>query len=167
MSHYTPSRPVLCSRETLLCPNKGCKQQRPDRMFHSPMLPIELCSAIPLHSNFLHMLSEHGVFRMLRINPMISNYPPLMDCLVSLAVCRVDMMILRLQCKRIVLQFFWHVLCTLQLNRSGKKISGGMIFTALSCLNKLQHIIKSTIRLPQLQPGRSEGLKPKMYPSFI
>lgn len=55
---------------------------------------------------------DHGVFDMLRISPMISNYPPLTDCLVSLAVCRLDMMILRLQCKRIVPQFFWHVLCT-------------------------------------------------------
>lgn len=51
----------------------------------------------------------HGAFSMLRISPIISNYPPLTDCLVSLALCRLDMMILRLQCKWI--HFFWYVVC--------------------------------------------------------
>lgn len=62
---------------------------------------------------------EHRVLGTLRISPVISNYPPLTDCLVSLAVCRLNMMILRLQCKRIVAQISWHALCSLQLNWSG------------------------------------------------
>lgn len=60
VSHFSPpALPLLCSRGTLLCPNKGCKQhhQRPDWMFHSPILPTELCSTVPLasDSDLLHM----------------------------------------------------------------------------------------------------------------
>lgn len=96
----------------------------PDWRFRFPMLPTVLCSAsFSLASDRESSICpswgfRHGVFGMLRISPMISNYPPLTDCLVSLAVCRLDMMILRLQCKRIVAQVSWQILHWLQLNCS-------------------------------------------------
>lgn len=44
--NFIPFLPV--SLQTLLCPNKGCKQhsQRPDWTLHFPILPTVLCSAL-------------------------------------------------------------------------------------------------------------------------
>lgn len=101
------------AHETLQCPNKDCKQhsQGPDWMFHFPILPIVLCSA-PFHWCWTVTLETGAPYvppqalsTVYLASPVISNYPPLTDCSVSLAVCRLDMMILRLQCKRIVTQF--------------------------------------------------------------
>lgn len=112
-SYYIPFLPLSSTaHETLLCPNKGCKQrsQQPDWMFHFPILPIVLCSA-PFHWRQTVTLDTGAPYVPLQAlstvclaSSVISNYPPPTDCSVSLAVCRLDMMILRLQCKRIVTQ---------------------------------------------------------------
>lgn len=80
-------------------------------MFRFPMLPIVFFSA-PFHWRQTVTLETGAPYVPLQAlstvylaGPVISNYPPLTDCSVSLAVCRLDMMILRLQCKRIVTQF--------------------------------------------------------------
>lgn len=115
VSHFTPSH-LLSSAAMKPC----CVQIKAanstsgvlTRCFTSPCSPMVLCD-VPFHWRrtvtleirapyVLSLGFEHGVFGMLRISPMISNYPPLTDCLVSLAVCWLDMMILPLQCKRIV-----------------------------------------------------------------
>ena len=129
VSRFPRSLPLspLQPPETLLCPNKGCKQhqRRPDWMFshitHSalPTSPITIGVALSAAPLVFLLQDSIGVFPcMLRISPEISNYPPLTDCSVSLAACRLDLMFLRLQCKRIVVQFSWRTLCLLQLNWS-------------------------------------------------
>lgn len=126
LTFHSLSAYLLCSREIPLCPNKDCKRpyQRPEwtSRFHCVTHSALPCP-IPLDSDFRDRSSTCPLLRpWARCIWHAQNKPNDLQLPSSQGLfgvtCRVDMMILLPQCKRIVPQFFWHVL--LQLNWSSK-----------------------------------------------